>query len=52
LWNVFAQECWWTYITDEENLYSQIDKYNQDRIVTIFTAWDLDYQMRKKYPKA
>jgi len=46
LWNIFAKNCNWKYLTEIEQVKEIINTAWEDDIVTIFTAWDLDYQIR------
>lgn len=46
LWNIFAQACWWYYIKNWTDIEQYINKIGQDSIICIFSAWDIDYEVR------
>lgn len=46
LWNIFAQNCNWTYITNIDQIKKIIENSNDNEIITIFSAWDIDYKIR------
>ena len=46
LWNIFSKNCNWKYLTKIEQVKEIIDNANNDEIITIFSAWDLDYHIR------
>ena len=46
LWNIFAKNCNWKYITEISDVKGIINTAWNEDIITIFTAWDLDYQIR------
>ena len=46
LWNIFAKFFWWKYITDINEIKNIINKSKSNDVITIFTAWDLDYMIR------
>ena len=46
LWNIFAKNCNWKYLTEISDVQEIIDNAWKNDIITIFTAWDLDYQIR------
>ena len=46
LGNIFAKNCNWKYITEISDVKDIIDNAWSKDIITVFTAWDLDYQIR------
>lgn len=46
LWNIFAKNCNWKYLTEISDVKNIINNAWNNDIITIFTAWDLDYQIR------
>lgn len=46
LWNIFAKNCNWKYITEISDVQKIINNAWKNDIITIFTAWDLDYLIR------
>ena len=46
LWDIFAKNCGWKYLTKIEQVKEIINNAWDDGIITIFTAGDLDYQIR------
>jgi len=46
LWNIFATNCNWKYITDINEIKKIIDNWTDNEIITIFSAGDIDYQIR------
>ena len=46
LWNIFAKNCNAQYITNIDDIKDIINNTEDDGIITIFTAWDLDYKIR------
>jgi hypothetical protein len=47
LWDIFAKNCNWKYLTEVSQVNEIIDNAWDNDIITIFTAWDLDYHIRK-----
>jgi UDP-N-acetylmuramate--alanine ligase len=48
VWEFFAQGVWAEYYEDFNELSKRIlELTDKDSIVAVFTAWDLDYQIRK-----
>ncbi len=47
LWLLFAQEAWGSYLDKFDDLSSKLVQYTQDTIVVVYTAGDLDYDLRK-----
>lgn len=47
LWDIFAKNCNWKYLTEILQVNKIIDNAWNDDIITIFTAWNLDYHIRK-----
>lgn len=47
LWNIFAQACWWSYIKNWNNMKDYINKIDKESVICIFSAWDIDYEVRK-----
>lgn len=47
LWDIFAKNCNWKYITEISKIKEIIDNAWEHDIITIFSAWDLDYQIRQ-----
>lgn len=43
----FAKECWWTYTTDFSVITKAIQKTQKDSVIVIYSAGDIDYQLRK-----
>lgn len=48
LWNLFAKECGWQYITKINNIFDIINSQKNDSIIIFFSAGDLDYLIRNK----
>jgi hypothetical protein len=46
LWDIFAKNCNWKYLTKISDVKKIINDAWKDDIITIFTAWDLDYHIR------
>lgn len=46
LWNIFAKNCNWKYLTEISDVKEIINTAWENEIITIFTAWDLDYHIR------
>ena len=46
LWNIFAKNCNWKYLTEISDVKEIINTAWENKVVTIFTAWDLDYHIR------
>ncbi len=46
LWNIFAKNCGWKYLTDIDDVKNIINNAQNNEIVTIFSAGDLDYLIR------
>lgn len=46
LWNIFAKNCNWQYLTQIEQVKNIINDAKNNEIVAVFSAWDLDYQIR------
>jgi len=49
LWNIFAKNCGWNYVTEISEIKDIIENAWDNDIITIFTAWDLDYQVRNLF---
>ena len=48
VWEFFAQGVWAEYYEDFNELSKRIlELTDKDSIIAVFTAWDLDYQIRK-----
>ncbi len=47
LWNLFANKCNWKYTEDFDHIKTYIDNWKENEIIINFSAWDLDYQLRK-----
>lgn len=47
LWENFAKACWWVYISDFDNVKWIISSWKKNEIIVIYSAWDLDYKLRK-----
>jgi len=43
----FAKECWWIYTTDFSVITKEIQKAQKDSVLVVYSAWDIDYQLRK-----
>ncbi len=50
LWTIFAKKNHWQYITNINKIYELIENYKNWPIV-LFTAWDLDFQIRNFFKK-
>lgn len=46
LWNIFASNCNWKYLTNPNQVKNIIDKASSDDVIIIFSAWDIDYKIR------
>jgi hypothetical protein len=46
LWKIFASNCNGEYITDINKIKKIIDNWTDNEIIVIFSAWDIDYQIR------
>ena len=42
----FCENCNWKYLTEIEQVKEIINNAQNNEIITIFSAWDLDYQIR------
>ena len=47
LGNHFAKECWWKYTTDFAVITKAIQKVQKDTVIVVYSAWDIDYKLRK-----
>jgi len=47
LWNHFAKECGWIYITDFSVITKEIQKVQKDTVIVVYSAGDVDYKLRK-----
>ncbi len=47
LWEIFAQACAWTYITDFKNISERIEAIQSDQVICLFSAWNADFQLRE-----
>ncbi len=47
LGNHFAKECWGTYITDFSLITKTIQQIQKDTVIVVYSAWDIDYKLRK-----
>lgn len=46
LWNIFAKNCGWTYTEDINDILKTISIWKNNEIITIFSAWDIDFLIR------
>lgn len=46
LWEFFAQSCGWKYTTKKVDIFDRINSWKNNEIITIFSAWDLDFIVR------
>jgi len=46
IWNLFAKETNWIYISEKQELINLINKIQKNNIIILYTAWDLDYIVR------
>lgn len=46
LWKTFAKHCWWTYTTSLQEIITKINNATEQEIVVIYSAWDIDYDIR------
>ena len=46
LWEIFARNCGWKYLTEIEQVKEIIDNTKDSEVITIFSAGDLDYHIR------
>ncbi len=44
----FAKSCWWEYLEKRESVENIINNAGPDEIVVVFSAWDIDYDLRNK----
>lgn len=47
LGKIFAEHCHAEYLADFEELKSKLESVWEDAVVVVFTAGDLDFQLRK-----
>lgn len=47
LWDLFAKNCNWTYLTDINQVKEIISWADDNTVITIFSAGDLDYHIRE-----
>ncbi len=43
----FAKACWGKYITDFDEIKKVIQSWQKNDIIIIYSAWDIDYKIRK-----
>jgi len=48
LWNTFAKACNWTYTDKREDIQKHINKSDNNKVIAIFSAGDIDYEVRTK----
>lgn len=48
LWNTFAKACWWIYTNKRSDIETIINNSDSNHIVAIFSAGDIDYEVRTK----
>jgi UDP-N-acetylmuramate-alanine ligase len=46
LWTIFAQECWWKYVKNREDVKKEIELTDSKTIIVVFSAGDIDYHLR------
>lgn len=46
LWNIFAKNCGWMYVEEIQKIKDEINKWKNDDIFIILSAWDLDFKTR------
>lgn len=47
LWENFAKECGWKYISDFEEIQKIIQSWQKDEVIVIYSAGDIDYKIRQ-----
>lgn len=47
LWENFAKVCWWKYISDFKEIKKTIQSWQKNEIIVIYSAGDIDYQIRQ-----
>lgn len=48
LWKIFAKACWWLYTNKRSDIEKQINQSDNNHIIAIFSAGDIDYEVRTK----
>ena len=51
LWDLFAQKSNGRYTKDSQNIIERINNAQENEIICLFTAWNLDYTIRKFFGK-
>lgn len=51
LGNTFAKHCSGAYTTDFDSITKEIEQTKKDTIIVVFSAGNIDYQLRKYFEK-
>lgn len=51
LWQTFAENCWWKYLENFDEIKQLIDSGNKDDVFLVYSAGNIDFLLRNEYLK-